>query len=179
MTTGTPRLVRNQIYQLARDERARLMLEVNVEVDADGEAHFTGRRYSVLKANGHKYDEGGGQCQDDIKDIAPALYALWERWHLNHMLAGCEHQRAEGWAERPIDPTKPLEAYGKHCGESHQATWNMLVWVGREEHPCGLLSQPCPTCGYKYGSAWLKEELPADFEQQLDAALSKAAESAA
>lgn len=35
-------------------------------------------------------------------------------------------------------------------------------WISHTEHPDGLLSKPCPTCGYKYGTAWLKEEVPAD-----------------
>lgn len=33
-------------------------------------------------------------------------------------------------------------------------------WVKESEHPEGLLSKPCPECGYKYGNAWLKEEVP-------------------
>lgn len=35
-------------------------------------------------------------------------------------------------------------------------------WVNETEHPEGLLCKPCPECGYKYGTAWLKEEVPAD-----------------
>lgn len=32
----------------------------------------------------------------------------------------------------------------------------------RKEHPDGLLCEPCPTCGYKYGSQWRSEEVPTD-----------------
>jgi len=35
------------------------------------------------------------------------------------------------------------------------------------EHPEGLLGQPCPTCGHKYGSAWKKREVPEDVLQWL------------
>ena len=35
-------------------------------------------------------------------------------------------------------------------------------WVNYKQHPKGLLSKPCAECGYKYGSAWLKEEVPQD-----------------
>jgi len=59
---------------------------------------------------------------------------LWERWHLNDMKAGCEHQRKLGW-----------KSY--------------------DEHP----SEPCPVCGYKYGSAWLREELPESVVEFLQA----------
>lgn len=33
-------------------------------------------------------------------------------------------------------------------------------WVTQAEHPDGVLSKPCPVCGYKYGSTWLKKEVP-------------------
>jgi hypothetical protein len=35
-------------------------------------------------------------------------------------------------------------------------------WVKESEHPDGLMSKPCPTCGYRYGSAWRKEDVPQD-----------------
>ena len=85
---------------------------------------------------------------------------VWARWHMNDARAGCEHQIAEGWDKRPIDPAKPLTAYGKHFEGQQSSTWNMLAWVTRQEHQEGLLSHPCPVCGYRYGSAWRKEELP-------------------
>jgi len=88
------------------------------------------------------------------------LLATWDRWHLNNMRAGCEHQRAEKWNERPIDPSKPLDVYGKHCGPNGPTTWNMLTWVTRKDHPKGLMCEPCPTCGYKHGTAWLHEPVP-------------------
>lgn len=59
------------------------------------------------------------------KAKASMLQKLWDRWHLNDMRAGCEHQRAEKWDKK-------------------------------------RLSEPCPTCGYKYGTAWLTEEVPPD-----------------
>jgi hypothetical protein len=83
-------------------------------------------------------------------------------YHLNDMSAGCEHQRAEGWDERPIDPNKPLGSYGLHFDGQRQSSWNMLVWVRRDEHPEGLLSHPCETCGYRYGTSWLYQSIPAD-----------------
>ena len=90
------------------------------------------------------------------------LLETWKLWHLNDMAPGCEHQRAEGWDKRPIDPTKPTTAYGKFYPGQRCDSWNMLTWVPRTEHPEGLLSHPCPTCGYKYGSAWLKRDVPQD-----------------
>lgn len=33
-------------------------------------------------------------------------------------------------------------------------------WVSEKRHPEGLLSKPCSVCGYRYGSSWLKREVP-------------------
>lgn len=96
--------------------------------------------------------EIAGQCLDQIdpkQTDNPALYseivALWERWHLNGMRAGCKHQK--GWEKIKLDDSLPLTQS------------NMAIWEREEEHPRGLLCKPCPVCGYKYGSAWLFEEI--------------------
>lgn len=117
-----------------------------------------------------------GQISDTLTDaeFVPAvdidtarLHAVWDRWHLNDMRAGCEHQRSEGWDTRPIDPTKPLRTYGKHFDGQRRDSWNMLTWVTRKEYSEGLMCEPCLTCGYKYGTSWLREELPADVIEFL------------
>lgn len=105
--------------------------------------------------------ESCGQITDTLKTWFPEV-APYLQWHLNDMRAGCEHQETAGWQDRPIDPSKPTNAYGVHFPGQHSASWNMLAWVRPDEHPAGLLGAPCPTCGYKYGSAWTKRELPAD-----------------
>ena len=40
-------------------------------------------------------------------------------------------------------------------------------WVQACQHPDGLLGKACPVCGYKYGSAWLYEEVPDDVIEWL------------
>lgn len=37
------------------------------------------------------------------------------------------------------------------------------TWVYPSEHKDGILNKPCEVCGYKYGSQWLKREIPADM----------------
>lgn len=37
-----------------------------------------------------------------------------------------------------------------------------LGWLRQNEHPDGLLCRPCPVCGYKYGTSWIKEDVPQD-----------------
>lgn len=63
---------------------------------------------------GRRDIESGGQLQENIRDaIAPGrrfvsrekldrIIAIWQRWHLNDMRAGCEHQR-------DIDTTEQVE----------------------------------------------------------------------
>lgn len=60
-------------------------------------------------------------------------------------------------APKDYEPAKPLYN-GDH---GHKETKN-TGWLTQDQHPEGFLSKPCPVCGYKYGSAWLKEELPQD-----------------
>jgi hypothetical protein len=106
--------------------------------------------------------ESFGQCVGEIRAFFPEVEPLLP-WHLNNMKAGCVHQEAEGWDKRPIDPSKPTDTYGKHFPGQSSASWNMLTWVRRDEHPQGLLCEPCPVCGYRYGSAWQKRELPPEI----------------
>lgn len=41
-------------------------------------------------------------------------------------------------------------------------------WVYPHEHQRGVLTKPCPECGYKYGSAWLTREVPQDVISFLE-----------
>ena len=42
-------------------------------------------------------------------------------------------------------------------------------WLSPEQHPKGFLGKPCPECGYKYGTRWLKEEVPEEVLEFLAA----------
>jgi hypothetical protein len=111
-----------------------------------------------------------GSCgQIDISEVNPRLAEIWKEWHLNDMQAGCDHQQAEGWDKLPIDPTKPLNAYGKHFKGQTRDSWNILTWVSPKEHPKGLLTKPCEVCGYKYGTQWLIKEVPEEILIELAA----------
>jgi hypothetical protein len=135
----------------------------SIKVDADGK--LCGVEGPMKNGNARG---DCGQIKPAIVELAPAwtqemlakFQEIWDRWHLNDMRAGCEHQRAEQWDKRPIDPSKPLNSYGKHYVGQKQDSWNMLTWLNASEHPDGLMCKPCLVCGYKYGTAWLKEEVP-------------------
>jgi hypothetical protein len=136
---------------------------------------------------------------------------IWDKWHLNDMQPGCEHQRAAGWetgkdlqvphyswsdtfykarcaAEEGTLSLTGYEQYKKDkvivddicftAGKGPLINPNIGIsagiviidkyetkkagWVYEAEHPDGLLGKPCPVCGYKYGSQWLKVDVPAD-----------------
>jgi hypothetical protein len=75
-------------------------------------SYTNGGRLSITgvegpRANGDAFGTCG-QCTDALKRIetysegwnaslADDLYVIWERWHLNDMRAGCEHQRRDRW----------------------------------------------------------------------------------
>lgn len=104
-----------------------------------------------------------GQCLKSLVEMYPcnplmqSIAAVWERWHLNDMRAGCEHQRAYQWENTPVDPKQPLESY---IMTKEYTGWNRMTWKPYDQG--GFLNKPCPTCGYKYGSKWLFEKLPQD-----------------
>ena len=131
---------------------------------------WDGKRLSMTGVEGPlRNGDAMGSCgQTGIKDLVPAqewnsdqvstLRLYWEEYHLNDLTAGCEHQR--GWDKKRIDPSKPKKTYGIHFDGQKQDSWNMWVWISEQEHPQGLLSKPCPVCGWKYGSGWLTRDVP-------------------
>lgn len=139
-----------------------------------------------------------GQCVealDRLTSLSPGwepetvarLKAEWERWHLNDMRAGCEHQRAAGWKSCPghyvardkrvrfvdetdgsglvrLERTRVEIVNCAGVAETRIEDWLAGSEFYRGAFHCSLdmLSKACPECGYRYGSAWLYEEVPAD-----------------
>ena len=131
------------VYATAEVKDGRLSIMGVIGPKANGDATGgCGQIDSELR--GHLADN----TITDTPAWLPHLLDVWERWHLNDMRAGCEHQRA-AW-----HPEEVLEVENRESKVAGQ--------VYPHEHPRGLLCKPCEVCGYKYGSAWLREELPAD-----------------
>lgn len=91
-----------------------------------------------------------GQCIEALAEITkPAsgltpeaiedMRAVWDRWHLNDMRAGCAHQKVV-WETGPYGNRPSLD-----------------------------LTPRCPETGYRYGHAWLYEPLPSDVLQRVSA----------
>lgn len=96
----------------------------------------------------------GGQISDMLSQITEyskgfnpenvaELQRVWDAWHLNDMRAGCEHQRA---LMPDIERLNP----------------DFFNASNYSEIISGSYFAKCPECSHKYGSAWLKEEVPKD-----------------
>ena len=115
-------------------------------------------RYDADKGNlsiTGKGRHGSGQIYEYLATDAPApgftkldccrLKVMWERWHLNDMRAGTPRQEeaVRKWRPTADDP-------------SYQGACNMFESIG-------LLTDG----DYRYGSGWLKEEVPFDVLEWL------------
>lgn len=147
--TGIGQVIATRNYGPYRDaagDRTMVHLELRKRDNGRIYAAFTGEGYR--KHSSHPWAMGQHQGS------APsALVALWDRWHLNDMLAGCEHQEAQFRASPADRPT----SYNGYRGVTG-------ITLSPSE------GSACPECGYKYGSAWNYEQLPDDFLEQCDAA---------
>lgn len=90
------------------------------------------------------------------------LLGYWRKWHLNDMRAGCQHQRDAGWEDVRIDPEEL-----PHSSANRDEKGILATWVPPDEHIEGLLGRKCVACGYKYGTAWLHEDVPEDVLRWL------------
>lgn len=93
------------------------------------------------------------------------LYRIWKIWNLNDLRPYCSCQRDLGWR---IIGDKRVTITNSITDKEEQ---RLLGHLTKEHHPAGLLGEPCPKCGYKYGSQWLKEEIPNDVIEWLDSLL--------
>ncbi len=103
-------------------------------------------------------------------DIMAKFLSVWSEWHLNHMKPGCEHQMGAEWdGKKNITFAKFVYSEtespnysnpsSKHAVEVKYKT-TVAGWTDHENG--GILCKPCSVCGYKYGTAWLKKEIPAE-----------------
>ncbi len=131
-----------------RDDRVRLSITGHTACSA-------GQCVDILRS---EVEPAPGLTVDDLRELAD----VWDRWHLNYMQTGCEHQR------------KIAGKMGKHTGEVF-TTAN----ASREVDAAGIARLAdrydrktdgkqasrarvvCQVCSHSYGSAWLYEEVPA------------------
>jgi len=122
------------------------VVKVTVEYDSKRELHMTGecrRGKNAISSCGQiKKPEFVSYSPWWDQKKVDQLWEIWDRWHLNHMKAGCEHQEAV------LRVNPELE-------ESYDA----LIQLSQFKN--------CTSCGYAYGSAWRKEEVPIEVLEWL------------
>ena len=98
--------------------------------------YFTGKK--LLKSE--KNMLGFGQIHNQVREIIPArLYEIWKRWHLNDMRAGTFVQE---------EILRQAKASGVQLNDYDEACNYLQRFDAYVDE------------GYKYGTRWLKEELP-------------------
>jgi hypothetical protein len=209
----------NKVVHLGRGEQGQVFCRIEFE---KGRLSICGVEGPMASGNARG---GCGQIVDvAIRSYAPGWDAakveefrkVWDRWHLNDLRAGCEHQRATwdtleklevvtyrltaettkaqnalkasclrrlGLGETlslspeeqallalPWETKRAPDADGFGSGryEVHSREQKGAGWVYPAEHDRGLLCKPCEVCGYKYGSAWLREEVPVEVVRYLE-----------
>jgi hypothetical protein len=101
-----------------------------------------------------------GQIVDTVADFFPnreqvkRIRAVWENWHLNDMKAGSPAQ--EAWLkENPVSVKYPESHYVKASEALKNAGLNPDASFVRNGEP------------YRYGSAWIKSELPQEIIEEI------------
>jgi len=154
--------------------------------------------YHLLKHRHPTNNPNMGLSSSDITNWAPGwnkdkldrFLEIWDKWHLNDMRAGCEHQRVENWGDKDLTLVSiDVETWKIHLALNNEVfTPNGVMeeswfaskgpiktkiekkksnWVYPTEHPEGVLSKACPVCGYHYGTSWLLEEVPQEVIEWL------------
>jgi hypothetical protein len=121
---------------------------VEIEVDlSDGRLSVCGTVWKPNRSDAFI----GGQCADTLEAWLPEhpllarIVPVWRRWHCNDMRAGDAMQEAF-LRERPLPG---VDGYAARCAALEGA---------------GLLVHD----GYWYGSAWVREELPAEVMAEVE-----------
>ena len=99
----------------------------------------------------------GGQCLDTINNFIPnnpifkKIYKIWKKYHLNGMHAGTPEQE------------QAIKEYRERTGKAYDYTdiCNYLKSINLYE--VEVNGQP-----YKYGHAWLCEELPEEIKAEIE-----------
>lgn len=115
-------------------EAKRNLVELEVTLKIEGKkAIFTAS--GGVWNNTHTDYLTCGQCIDDVynefkgqlqnRKQYEAIMALWEKWHLNDMKAGCKHQELKGGKFAVSEKCKT-------CGYGYGTAWNYEAIVMRD-----------------------------------------------
>ena len=142
-----------------RDEgKGKLILSKYASV----EWRLTDGRFSASGYNEHPRTGGyAGQCLESLlqdfpeSELLKRIYAVWKEWHLNDMIAGSPAQ----------------EAHLKNYQRQDRSGQDHYTWACAELERVGLNPDPGYEHNgkpYKYGSAWLRKDLPIDVIAEIN-----------
>lgn len=138
-----------------RSGRKNCKVTVEVEIK-DGELSICGNVWNPRETDCYSC----GQNLDELRELVRGsakmkrIHAVWERWHLNHLRGGSPRQREH--LKTLTFPGYPVSHY----------TWACEVLEAAGLHPdTEYIHDGKP---YRYGSAWLKEELPAEIIAEVE-----------
>lgn len=136
--------------------RKNCLVTVDIELE-DGRLSICGNIWNPRETDCYSC----GQNLDEIVKLVHTpkmkrIHAIWERWHLNDMKGGSPAQEAY-LREHPVAFVYP---------QSHYEKVSEALAADGLNPDSSYLHEGKP---YRYGSAWLKEELPADVVAEAEA----------
>jgi len=134
-------------YDNSGEKKCRVTIEVNLNQKEKGTClSICGNIWNPRETDIYC----GGQCYDTLKELFPhnqkmkRIIEVWERYHLNDMKAGTPAQE------------KLVEEYTKDNGFDYTAVCEYL-----KQNDLYIDN------GYRYGSSWLFEEIPAEIIAEI------------
>jgi len=121
------------------------LVEIEIELSTDNNLSICGNVWNNLKTD----IISGGQNLDELKpyfkydQLFNKLYRIWKLYHLNDMQAGT-----------PVQMEHIETVRHKHTGGG----W--YTWACDELDKVGLLTTTYNNKPYKFGSQWIKKEIP-------------------
>lgn len=132
------------------------------------------KEITLVKVNVHPFkirdDEARRRLEKLLKDHQEKKPSpMGELFPLDYLILDCFKAAKNGEVYQP--KTEGEESYFNNGVIEITTEKKTAGWIYPKEHPAGMLTRPCPQCGYKYGSAWLFDALPPEvtnFINSLD-----------
>lgn len=139
---------------LGKHDRGDCYVEIRMN---EGRLSITGEEWMPSKRDIRM----GGQCLETLLTYFPndtkltRIVEIWNRWHLNDTRAGSPAQETF-LRLHPVKAVYPQSHY--------ELASKVLADAGLNPDP-NYMHDGKP---YKYGSAWLREEIPADIMNEIE-----------
>ena len=104
----------------------------------------------------HKIEGKAKQAIKDCKCFTPTAEESW-LYNLAYEINTEADELPEG--------LKPYYVPKTFLGKDEHKEVKTRGWVHKKDHSKGLMCEPCPVCGYKYGSSWCYMPIPEDDER--------------